>query len=113
MTIEPLTRAEVLAWPALGPMTLNPARVLALLDERDNLRLELEKTARESTHRLNLMTKAESERDEARAHPSAGLLEDLRKVREMLQRPKNQHSNREAAISLLARCILEQETKKP
>ena len=34
----PLTREEVSKWPALGPMNLDPARVLALLDERDALR---------------------------------------------------------------------------
>lgn len=35
--MKPLTREEVLGWGALGPMTLDPARVLALLDDRDAL----------------------------------------------------------------------------
>lgn len=30
-----LSRDEVLKWPPLGPMNLDPARVLALLDDRD------------------------------------------------------------------------------
>jgi hypothetical protein len=30
--VPPLTRDEVEKWPALGPMSLNPARVLALFD---------------------------------------------------------------------------------
>lgn len=33
--MKPLTREEVATWPPLGPMNLDPARVLALLDERD------------------------------------------------------------------------------
>lgn len=37
MAFEPLTREEVLKWPSLGPMGLDPRRVLALITERDLL----------------------------------------------------------------------------
>lgn len=40
--MTPLTRAEVLAWPATGPMALKAERVLALLDERDRLKAQHE-----------------------------------------------------------------------
>ena len=36
-----LTKDEVSKWPAMGPMNLDPARILALLDERDTLREQL------------------------------------------------------------------------
>lgn len=35
--LAPLTREEVLKWPSLGPMALDPRRVLAVIAERDLL----------------------------------------------------------------------------
>lgn len=36
--VKPLTREEVRAWPALGPMNLDPWRVWVLFDEIDRLK---------------------------------------------------------------------------
>lgn len=33
--LKPLTREEVTSWPPLGPMNIDPARVLKLIIERD------------------------------------------------------------------------------
>ncbi len=39
--VQPLTREEIQNWPPMGPMSLDPLRVLALIIERDALRKRL------------------------------------------------------------------------